>query len=344
MKMRQTFNALKLLAATALATCAVGVNATTLTLSNWVPPTHFLTTDVLQVWAANVEKATEGRVKVRMLPKPVGSPPQHWELARKGVADVTWGNFTYEPDRFKALWFAEFPLNGDNGEAQSVALWDTYEKFLSDKPTFQGVKLLGVGLFGGGAIHHGKKDIVSPEDLNNQKIRMGGPIQKRLLEEMGAIPIAAPGPQVYDLLQSGVVDGSLNPIESVINFRAADLLKHHTLVPEGFYDATFFLAINESKWNKLSEADRKAIMTVSGEHFSRLWGKVYDEQTRAALVTLKENGHKFNTPSPELMAKIKQVSDGIYTDWVADKAEYGVENPEEMVKFYRERYKALKTN
>lgn len=182
----------------ASATLAAGVSftahAATLTMSNWVPATHFVTTDILKVWADQVEEVTEGRVKVRMLPKPVGSPPQHWELARKGVADITWGNFTYEPERFKSLWFAEMPFTGEKAEASAIALWDTYQKYLSQNPTYAGVKMLGVGTLGPGAIHHVSKDIVTPEDFANQKIRMGGPIQKRLIEELGAVPIAAPGP------------------------------------------------------------------------------------------------------------------------------------------------------
>ena len=62
---------------------------TTLTMSSWVPPTHFLAKDVFDPWIAEVNKVTEGRVSIRVLPKPVGAPAQHWELARKGVADIT---------------------------------------------------------------------------------------------------------------------------------------------------------------------------------------------------------------------------------------------------------------
>ena len=165
--------------------------ATTLTMSSWVSPTHFLTPEVFQPWIEDVKRVTEGRVDVRILPKPVGGPAQHWELARKGIADITWGNFTYEPDRFKALWFSEMPFIGTNAEASSVALWETYEKYLAGKPAFEGVVMLGVGLFGGGQIHHGSKNIVEPDDLKNQKVRMGGPIQKRLLEDLGAVPVGA---------------------------------------------------------------------------------------------------------------------------------------------------------
>lgn len=132
---------------------------TTLSLSSWVPPTHYLVKDILQPWMADVEKATEGRVKINLLPKAVGAPPQHWELARKGVADITWGNFTYEPERFKHVWFAELPMMGTHAEASSVALWRTYDKYLSRNETFKGVTLLGTGMLGGGQFHHPSKVI-----------------------------------------------------------------------------------------------------------------------------------------------------------------------------------------
>ncbi|MEZ5705764.1 MAG: hypothetical protein R3E56_11060 [Burkholderiaceae bacterium] len=164
-----------LLAGAAMAALALQSTAhaqTTLTLSSWVPPTSHVVTDIIQPWMADVEKATEGRVKISLLPKPVGSPPQHWELARKGVADVTFGNFTYEPERFKHVWFAELPMMGSSAEASSVALWRTYEKFLAGNDTFKGVTLMGVGMLGGGQFHHPSKVIDSPDDLKGQKVRM----------------------------------------------------------------------------------------------------------------------------------------------------------------------------
>ena len=41
---------------------------TTLTMSSWVSPQHHLTANVVQGWATEVEKATNGRVKFTMLP------------------------------------------------------------------------------------------------------------------------------------------------------------------------------------------------------------------------------------------------------------------------------------
>ncbi|MBR9865522.1 MAG: TRAP transporter substrate-binding protein [Oceanospirillales bacterium] len=314
------------------------VQATTLTMSNWVPTTHFVTTDILNVWASRVEEATEGRVNVRMLAKPVGSPAQHWELARKGVVDITWGNFTYEPDRFKSIWFAEMPFNGEKAEASSVALWDTYQKYLSKNPTYSGVKMLGVGSLGPGVINHGSKDIVSLEDLSNQKVRMGGPVQKRLIEELGAVPIAAPATKAYELLESRVLDASLHTLESVVNFRLADQLTHHTLIPGGFYDGTFFLVMNERKWNKLTPADQEAIMSVSGETFAHLWGGQFQQQIDKASAILKQDNHQFSKPSEELLERIASIREKMIAEWAADSSSFGVDQPMDIVKYHRQRY------
>lgn len=77
-------------AATALMAASAQIaNAEVLTMSSWVPPTHFIHTDVLVPFTEKVAEVTEGRVTVIILPAPLASPPQHWELARNGVADIT---------------------------------------------------------------------------------------------------------------------------------------------------------------------------------------------------------------------------------------------------------------
>ena len=314
---------------------------TTLSLSSWVPPTHYLVKDILQPWMADVEKATEGRVKINLLPKAVGAPPQHWELARKGVADITWGNFTYEPERFKHVWFAELPMMGTSAEASSVALWRTYDKYLSRNEAFKGVTLLGTGMLGGGQFHHPSKVIDTPDDLKGQKVRMGGPIQKRLLEDLGAIPVAGPGTKAYEMLEGGVIDASLHALESIVNFRLDGKLKSHTLIPGGLYDATFFIAMNEGKFKSLSAADQQAILKVSGEALSRRWGQEFDKQNKSAEATLRTNGHQFAQPNQTLLDNIRKVRTAMLQELNAEGPKFGVTDHNGMVAFYEQQYKAL---
>ena len=58
-----------------LAAAPALAQTTTLTMSSWVSPQHHLTSVVLQGWANEVEKATNGRVKFQMLPKHPSAPP-----------------------------------------------------------------------------------------------------------------------------------------------------------------------------------------------------------------------------------------------------------------------------
>ena len=337
---------IKALAATAAAAALFGTTGTaqantTLTLSSWVPPAHYVVKDILVPWTEEVKKATQGRVSINLLPKAVGSPPQHFELARKGVADITWGNFTYEPERFKMMWFAELPMMGSNCEATSVALWRTYEKFLAGNDAFKGVKMLGVGMLGGGQFNHPTKLVDSLDALKGQKVRMGGPIQKRLLEELGAIPVAGPATKAYEMLQGGQIDASLHGLESVVNFRLDGVLKHHTIVPNGLYDATFFIVINEGKWNKIDKADQAAIMKVSGEMLSRKWGQEFDKQSVSAEAKMRKEGHSFGAPGKDVMNTIRKVRADMLQELNAEGPKFGVSNPNAVLDYYEQQYKLL---
>src|SRR5215468_232827 len=63
---------------------------TTLTMSSWVSPSHLLTKDVLAVWGQQVEKATNGRVKLHMLPKHPSAPPGTFDAVRDDLVDVSY--------------------------------------------------------------------------------------------------------------------------------------------------------------------------------------------------------------------------------------------------------------
>jgi TRAP-type transport system periplasmic protein len=329
------------LASTLLAITASAGAAQNLTMSSWVPPTHFLHTDFFVPFAEQVAEATEGRVTVTILPAPLGGPAQHWELARTGVADITWGNFTYEPERFVSLWFAEFPNAGIDAEAQSVALWRTYQAHLADLPVFEGVEMLAVGLFGGGQLHHGEIPMLTPQDIAGQKFRMGGPIQERLLTELGAVPVAAPATRAYEMLESGVIDGSLHTMESVVNFRLEEALTHHTIFPEGLYDAAFFVVMNGARWDSIAPADQAAIEEIAGEALSATWGRQFDAQNPAAADALAAAGHTIAEASPDLIAAVDTIYDAMVADWIVQATEAGVTDPATVLGFYVETYEAL---
>ncbi len=128
---------------------------------------------------------------------------------------------------------------------------------------------------------------------------------------------------------------------AVMNFRLEEVLTHHTIVPGGLYDSTFFIAMNEAKWQGLEEADRAAIAAISGEALSRLWGQQFNAQHETAMKLFNEGGHEFHEPSAELMAAITAVSDGMTAEWIDAAKAAGVADPAAMRADYLAAYAEL---
>jgi len=160
-------------------TAAIGLSSTshaetTFTLSSWLPPSHPIVADMIKPWADAVEAETGGNVKIRILPKPLGAPPAHFDLAKDGVADITYGVHGYQPGRFVLTKAIELPFLGNTAEAMSVAYWRIYEKHLAAADEHKGTKLLGVMSHGPGSIFNAERQINSLADLKGLKIRVGG--------------------------------------------------------------------------------------------------------------------------------------------------------------------------
>src|SRR6266567_4864216 len=97
------------------------VAQTTLTMSSWVSPQHHLTSVVLQGWATEVEKATNGRVKFTMLPKHPSAAPGTFDAVRDGLVDLSYVTASYTPARHVMTLMPELPGGGDTSLANSVA-------------------------------------------------------------------------------------------------------------------------------------------------------------------------------------------------------------------------------
>ena len=140
------------------ATIAIGAMAparpsaaqTTLTMSSWVGPQHHLTAVVLQGWANEVEKATNGRVKLTMLPKHPSAAPGTFDAVKDGLVDVSYVTASYTPARHIMPLMPELPGSGDTALINSVAYSRTHWKYFQPLGEYKGVKLLGVFTHGPG--------------------------------------------------------------------------------------------------------------------------------------------------------------------------------------------------
>jgi TRAP-type transport system periplasmic protein len=335
--MRKVFKHLALTGAMAL---AMGFNTasaqTVLTMSSWVGPSHPLTRDVLGGWAAAVEKATNGRVKMQMLAKHPVAPQGTFDGVRDGVMDVSYVTASYTPARHPLPLLAELPGSGGTAEINSVAFSRIHWKHLHKAGEYKGVKLLGVFTHGPGQMFLVKKPVNSVADIAGMKIRSGGGISEASAKALGASPLVKPAPESYEILASGVADGTFFPSESIKSFNLDKVVKHATIFPGGFYSSAFGFFMNEEKWNKLSKQDQDAINSVSGEALARLAGQAWDAADKGGMEALRAAGVNIQQASPAFIAEVRTRTEPLANTWIQAANAKGLEGAKVLAEFREE--------
>lgn len=304
-----------------------------LNMSNWLPPTHPITTQIIKPWIDSVREKSGGRLVIRTLPMALGAPQAHFSLARDGVADVVIGVPGYTPGLFVSDKLYTLPFIGNTATSVSLAAWRTHQKHFAPLGEYKGVHLLGLFSHGPGQVHT-KKEIRSLADLQGLKVRVTGGYLHEIASSLKMVPLLKPATESYELLSSGVADGTLLPMESMAAFHLQKVTTHTLLVPGGFYFATFFLGMNEGKYKALSPEARTALDAASGETLVRLAAGVFDAGDAKVLKELEASGHKLSVASDQLTREIQAATSHMEKLWLDEIKGKGMDGSEAL-RFFR---------
>jgi TRAP-type C4-dicarboxylate transport system substrate-binding protein len=305
-----------------------------LTYSSWVPPTHHLS--VWQAnWAAQVEKATDGRVKFQGLPKAPAAAPGTFDAVRDGLVDLSFVTASYTPARHILPLMAELPGAGNTAEINSVAYSRIHWKHFQKVGEYKGVKLLAVWTHGPGQMFT-KKPVNRIDDIKGLKIRTGGGIAEAVANAIGASAFVKPAPESYELMNSGVADGVFFPFESIVSFKLESVIGQATVFPGGMYSSAFGFFMNEDKWNKISRQDQAIIEKFSGEYAARSNGQSWDRADKVGLDALNKAGAKVVQANPAMVAEVHKRSASIIDDWIKKASAKGVDARAALDEFHAE--------
>lgn len=307
---------------------------TVLSFSSWVPRNHPINTYIFEVWGAQVEKATQGRVKMQFLPKAIAAPNQHYDAVVKGQVDMAYSTYGYQPERFMPFLIAELPQLGDTAVHNGIGLWRTYKSHIEKIGIHKDVELMGVMTHGPGMLHHSKKFVMLPDDLKGQKIRVGGDVPKAIVEAFGGVVITQPAPKSYEILSQGIADGIMFPTESLKSFNIAAIVPRTTFVKGGLYSSSFWFAMNKDTWAKIPKVDQDLIRGVSGEAFARMGGAGWDRADKEGLDAMKVAKGEMKEVSPAFVTALQAVTAKLETDYAARLDGMGL-NGREVIKVFR---------
>lgn len=292
--------------------------AETLNFSSFLPARHWLNSEVVAQWAKDVEKATNGEVKINILKTPLGKGMAHFDMARDGVADVTLTVAGYTPGRFVLTMAGGLPNISDTTEGAAGALWRAYETIPEVQKEFDGVKPLAIFTTTGLQFWNSRRPIRDVKDFSGLKVHLSGAITTNVAKSLKATPVLQPISTAYQTLSNGVVDSILFTINGADAFKFSKVLSYGTLIPGGFTKAPFMIVMNPAKFKSLSKKNQEAVMSVSGESFSRRIGRIWANKDKVSLVNVKKGGVDVDRPKGVFLNQIRKTIGVVTEKWLAE--------------------------
>ena len=319
------------------ATLFLGAHASAQTVfsaSSWGPPTHTLSV-AQKEWCDALEKESAGRMKCNILPKAVSAPPGTFDAVRDGLADISFTVDGYTPGRFVNTKVAEFPFLGDDSRATSIAYQRVYSKYFAPLGEHRGVKVLGVFTHGPGVIFNTKKPVLSSADAASLKWRIGGGNINDLTKLMGWNTTLKPASESFEMLSTGVMDGTLFPDESIASFKLS-MIKHATTFPGGLYNTSFVFMMNPAKYDALSAQDKAVVDKLSGEYVASRFGAGWDKVDAESVNGAQKAQGVQRVKAPEaFINEVKAKQSQLEDQWAAAAEAKGLKNPKGVLAEFR---------
>jgi TRAP-type C4-dicarboxylate transport system substrate-binding protein len=291
----------------------------TLRLHHFLPPVSNAHVNVLTPWAKKIEADSNGAISIRIYPSMQlgGAPPQLFDQARDGVADIVWTLPGYTAGRFPVLETFELPFVATrSGVTNSKAVQEFAVQHAQAE--LAEVHLLFAWANDHGVIH-ASKAVHKQEDLHGRKIRFPTRLAGEALKALGAGAVGMPVPQIPESLAQGVIDGAVVPWEVVPALKLQELVGHHTEFPgtPTFYTSTHTLVMNKARYEGLPAELRQVIDNASGLAGSELAGAAWDKAGAAARQKAQDRGNEVFVLPEDEVARWRQATQPVTDAWVA---------------------------
>jgi TRAP-type C4-dicarboxylate transport system substrate-binding protein len=287
-------------------------------------------------WAKEIEKRTDGKVKITMFPGGTLTPaPQCYDGVVKGISDIGMSVLAYTRGKFPLSEVLDLPLGAKTGLVATRLANEFYKKF---KPReFDEVKVMYLHGHGPGILHT-KKPVERLEDLKGMKIRCTG-LAAKIVSALGGTPVAMPMGETYDALSRGVVEGSMAPQEALKTWKWGEVVKYTTENWGSSYSTAFFVVMNKEKWNSLPPEIQKIIEKVNEEWIDKQ-GKNWDEIDKGGREFTEKLGNKIIPLSRQEDERWAKAVHSLLDDYVKNMKAKGLPG-EEALRFCQERLSQL---
>jgi TRAP-type transport system periplasmic protein len=263
-------------------------NPVDLKISLWVPPAHPLVAATKE-WAASMEKASGGTIKATIFPaEQLGKAFDHYDMARDGIADITYVSPGYQPGRFPIVNAAQLPFMIANGRGGSAAVDEWYRKYAARE--MKDVKVCLSFVHDPGSLHSRKK-VVAPQDLKGLKVRPAQGTVGEMVTLLGGANVQASAPESREILERYHIDAPL-------------------------YTTAYVWAMNKDKYDGMSSAQKKVIDDhCTNDWAAKMAGPWADYEAAGRDKMRSTAGHEVYALTPDQLAQWRKAVEPMTKSW-----------------------------
>ena len=274
-------------------------------ISHQVPPAHHMT-KLLESFAADVKARTNGGVEVQLYgSEQLAKAAENFPQVARGTIEAAmsvnfqWG--TTIPEMSATL----IPYAMSDLERIKRFPTSDARKFLDAKLEQRGVHSVAwLYITRQTIVTSSKRPIIAVDDFKGVKIRGLNSMTDKGLAAAGAAPSAMPGSEVYQALQSGVLDAGLTDVSAGYSRKYYEVQKYGTVGP--IFTIYFHMYANPAWWAKLKPEHRQAIEAAASRVEAEAIG-VTEATADAAIRDLQGKGMTIHLQTPQEQATWRAV-------------------------------------
>ena len=298
------------LGAATLGLCGLATAQTKWDLPAAYPANNFHTENLVQ-FAADVDKATSGKLKITVHANASLFKANEIKRAVQGgqaqIGEVLLVNFENENPIYGADGIPFLATSYAEAKKLGAAQKPMLDKLLGA----QGMKLLYTVAWPPQGIY-ANKEIDSVADMRGLKWRAYSPATSKIAELVGAQPVTVQAAELSQALATGIVNSYMSSGATGYDTKTYESIKY-------WYDNQAWLPknaviVNQAAFNALDAATQQAVLKAAADAEVRGW-KMSQEKNDWYKKALAEKGMKIVAPSPKLTDDLKQVGSIMLADW-----------------------------
>ncbi len=273
-------------------------------LAHFMSPQHPMDRFIMRPLAEKYNAVMEESSVIKIYPAgELGKgPTQQFKRAVTGETDISFGIPGYTQNLFPVMTMFELPGLYTDPVTATTAMWDSIDFVQQD---YSRVKMLATWANNPTILITRDRPVRNIADLRGMKVRVANPTTAKIIKDWGGIPITLPANEVYQAMSTGVVDATYIGASAILSFKLYEVANFATVNIPGSI-SSFYLVMNQGKWDGLSDDERRELEALTGRELSISAANAYKRVGQKALSTASENGVQIVELTPFQLAAFEE--------------------------------------